>query len=292
MRFTDPNGELFVIDDIIIAAAIGAAINVGIQGMSGNINSGGDFFLAAGIGALSGAIGSFAGQAVAGALGTATTLGGSIANGALIGASGGLAGGFVGGTGNAWMNGANFGQGLKAGLISGGISAGIGGVLGGISGGIQHLSNKAAFNRLNPEIDISTNADGSLTPSNETLNNFSDAYFPNYKYSENVSLNYDPSYTKARAITDPKPINGKYNIRFATSAFSGKYELFLTMGHEYIHVSHLVNGLNTLKYGEFAAYKWEYDVLNNFGWSEYANSQLNQAFEYYTLPKTTRETVN
>ena len=47
---------------------VGAIMNVAIQGMSGNINSAGDFFLAAGIGSLAGAAGGFAGQAVAGSL--------------------------------------------------------------------------------------------------------------------------------------------------------------------------------------------------------------------------------
>ncbi len=147
LKYTDPTGEIFVIDDILIAAAIGAIINVGIQGVSGNINSAGDFFLAAGIGALAGATGGFAGQAVTGALGTATSFGGAVANGALVGASGGFAGGFVGGAGNAWMGGATFGQGLQAGLVGGGYGA-LGGVLiGGISGGIQYQRQISVFQK-------------------------------------------------------------------------------------------------------------------------------------------------
>jgi RHS repeat-associated protein len=147
LTYTDPTGEIFVIDDILIAAAIGAIINVGIQGVSGNINSAGDFFLAAGIGALAGAAGGFAGQAVAGALGTATSFGGAVANGALVGASGGFAGGFVGGAGNAWMGGASFGQGLQSGLIGGGYGALGGALIGGISGGIQYQRQISVFQK-------------------------------------------------------------------------------------------------------------------------------------------------
>ncbi len=65
LKYTDPTGEIFVVDDILIAAAIGAIINVAVQRMSGNINSAGDYFMAAVVGALAGAGGVFVGQAVA-----------------------------------------------------------------------------------------------------------------------------------------------------------------------------------------------------------------------------------
>lgn len=249
MRFTDPNGELFVIDDLIIAAAIGAVINVGIQGMSGNINSAGDFFLAAGIGAFSGAIGSFAGQAVAGALGTATTLGGSIANGALIGASGGLAGGFVGGTGNAWMNGANFGQGLKAGLISGGISAGIGGVLGGISGGYSYYKNNLIFQKGNAVLGVEPS--DAVPATDKFLSEAQQAWYPDapMKNIEVFTVENVPRDVQARmqaanapAATRARILSGKFTgnseVYFnGNIAFSSAKQLFYSMGHEFIHVS-------------------------------------------------------
>ena len=132
--YTDPDGEC----PICVPIIIGMVVNVAIQGASGNINSFGDFALAAGIGAASGAAGFGAGSLVSGALGVtgSATIGGGIA----IGAAGGFAGGFVGGAGNAWANGASFGQGLEAGALSGGIGAVTGGALGGIQGGIAQAN--------------------------------------------------------------------------------------------------------------------------------------------------------
>lgn len=68
LKYTDPTGEIFVVDDILIAAAIGAIINVAVQGMSGNINCAWDYIMDAGVGALAGAGGAFVGQAVAWAI--------------------------------------------------------------------------------------------------------------------------------------------------------------------------------------------------------------------------------
>jgi hypothetical protein len=56
------------------------------------------------------------------------------------------------------------------------------------------------------------------------------------------------------------------------------------MGHEYVHVAHFMNGLTGLQYSEFAAYKWEADVLNNYGWTDYARPQMEQAYSYYRPP--------
>jgi hypothetical protein len=54
--YTDPSGELFGIDDIIIGAVIGAFVNLTIQGMSGNLHDGGDFLKAFAVGAVNGAL--------------------------------------------------------------------------------------------------------------------------------------------------------------------------------------------------------------------------------------------
>ncbi len=128
-----------------MAVAIGAIVNTAIQGLSGNINSGGDLFLALGVGALSAAAGYGAGLLVSGALSTATTFGGAMLNGAITGAASGLAGGFVGGAGNAWANGASLGQGFKQGMTGAGLGAATGGLIGGITGGAKFLSMKKRF---------------------------------------------------------------------------------------------------------------------------------------------------
>jgi murein DD-endopeptidase MepM/ murein hydrolase activator NlpD len=140
MRYTDPTGNVFVVDDLIIAAVAGAVINIIIQGNSGNINGAGDLAKAFGIGLLSGA----AGYGVGAAVGSAISVGGFL-GGAISGGAGGAAGGFVGGAGNAWINGASFGQGLKAGLINGGIGALSGAFIGGMVAGIDALNSRANF---------------------------------------------------------------------------------------------------------------------------------------------------
>ena len=249
LRYTDPSGEIFVIDDIILAAAIGAVFNVGLQGMSGNINSAGDFFMAMGIGALSGAAGSFAGQAVAGALGTATTLGGSIANGFLVGASGGFAGGFIGGAGNAWMNGSNFGQGLKSGLISGGINAGVAGVISGISGGVRYHKQNLIFQK--GCVDLGIDPSAPVPANDQFLSEAQGAWYTDAPMDNvyNITVENVPSEVQirmdaagapaaTRALSSSGKLTGNSNVYFNKNlAFSSAKQLFYTMGHEFVHVS-------------------------------------------------------
>ena len=140
LKYTDPSGEIAVVDDIIIAALIGGTINAIIQGCTGNINSAGDFALAFGVGALSGAVGAWAG----GAAFSAAAVGG-FQGGFAAGLAGGAAGGFVGGAGNAWCTGASFGNGLIAGWNGAITGALIGGITGGLSRGILDYKNGYSF---------------------------------------------------------------------------------------------------------------------------------------------------
>ena len=247
--YTDPSGGLFVIDDIIFAACMGAMINLTIQGMSGNVDNVGSFLGAMGIGALSGAAGSFAGQAVAGALGTATTLGGSMANGFIAGASGGFTGGFIGGAGNAWMNGANFGTGMKQGLIGAGIGAVIGGGIGAISEGIQYQKQNSIFQKGCAGLGVN---EGEPVPATDKF--LLDAQKSWYKDApmdkikafsvENVPEKYVKSLinNNANGVTIPLSqrgiLSGNSLVYFnKATAFSSARQLFFTMGHEFIHVS-------------------------------------------------------
>ncbi|TCO07749.1 RHS repeat domain-containing protein [Natronoflexus pectinivorans] len=276
--YTDPDGEF-----IVAAVLLGAFINTAIQGATGNLNGGGDFFKAMAIGGLSGAAGGFAGHAVAGALGIATSTGGAVLNGALVGASGGFTGGFVGGAGNAWaIGGASFTSGLGAGF-RGGVSGAIGGaVIGGVTGGIQHTRRFRYFTRID-DGTFPTNTDGSIHPSSDNLENFSDKYFPKYKFKDKVRDIYDHDKVmlvdkRASAFTTKQLIDGKYNIYYANSAFKSKYQLFLTMGHEYIHVAHFIS-LNSFNenFSEYAAIKWESNVTSYD--RSFSNLRLEKAYE-------------
>ena len=254
LLYTDPTGEIFVIDDILFAAAIGAFINVAFQGMSGNISSAGDFFLAAGVGALAGSGGAFVGQAVAGALGAASSFGGAIANGALVGASGGFAGGFVGGAGNAWIGEASFGHGLQAGLVGGGYGALGGALIGGISGGIQYQRQISVFQKGCVDLDV--NGGDPVPATDQFLSDaqkawYNDAPMNNVKVFtvENVPESHmtgesglitknAPAKTVPLSNITTKNLTGMSNVYFNRNlAFSSAKQLFFTMGHEFVHVS-------------------------------------------------------
>ena len=130
LAYTDPSGKFFVIDDLIMSAVIGATINIATQAITGNIDSFGDIFLAAGIGGVSGAIGNMAGSYIANVFNTP-----SFYTGLASGFTSGSIGGFISGAGNAWMSGKSLTSGLGVGFtdgIFGGLSSGlINGILSG-----------------------------------------------------------------------------------------------------------------------------------------------------------------
>ena len=147
LKYTDPSGEVFGLDDILLAAAVGAIVNISYQGLSGNIKSAGDFCIAMGIGALGGlaglCIGSGISSAIAGTGFGAGFIGGGevaasgFASGAVIGAGSGFSSGFITGSGNAWMTGSSFTGGLKIGITNGFFAGISGGLIGGMYGGID-----------------------------------------------------------------------------------------------------------------------------------------------------------
>ncbi|GAB1403565.1 hypothetical protein MASR1M74_07430 [Lentimicrobium sp.] len=242
--YTDPSGE-FIVEAIIL----GAMINTMIQGASGNINSFGDFALAMGIGALSGAAGYVAGALVGGAISTATTFGGAVLNGAAVGAAGGFAGGFVGGAGNAWAGGASFGQGLEQGLIGGGIGALGGAIIGGIAGGVQYNRQMTLFQQGCETLGVEG---GDAVPATDKF--LSDAQQSWYKdapmdkvgkfTTENVPAELQLKMDQAgapgatRYLQRGGVLTGRSNVYFNKNlAFSSAKQLYFTMGHELVHVS-------------------------------------------------------
>ena len=150
LKYTDPSGEVFGIDDLIIAAVVGAVINVTMNGIN-NSMSGQDFFNGAGKAAFVGGLAGIAGLCVgsgissaiagtgfgAGFIGGGEIAASGFASGAAIGAGSGFASGFITGSGNAWMNGSSFIGGLETGLENGVFSGLSGGLIGGIYGGID-----------------------------------------------------------------------------------------------------------------------------------------------------------
>jgi hypothetical protein len=245
---------------------IGAFINVVAQGMSHQAQTPGDFALAFGIGAASGFAGGAAGQAVGGVLGTATTLGGAIGNGALSGAAGGFVGGFVGGAGNAWANDASFGGGLMSGLKEGGIGALINGVIGGALGGFKYMSAVKKFNMIDPgDIEMTGKK---VTYSNGNAKKAQMRYFGKQKgLNELHADGIFPGSSKAMGVTVPLNDGSRLsNVYLKEAAFANKFTLFLTMGHEFVHVAQVYEGLTFYReFYEVGAYEWNKHVYEMAG---------------------------
>ena len=150
LKYTDPTGEWFGIDDLI-GFVIGGTINLISNAIQGNIHSFGNGLAAFGAGgaagtlALYGPAGWVAGGAIVG--GTNAWLGGAtgwdIAKGAGIGAISGLAGGAAG----QWAAGAispalsSISSPVLQGAITGVVGGGVGGFAGGFTGGLLMTGN-------------------------------------------------------------------------------------------------------------------------------------------------------
>jgi len=282
--YTDPSGEIAlpvffgIFAGMYQGAMIASNSQMSFGGAMATIVAGGI------IGGLTGLAGGYAGQFVSGWLGVATTTGGSIATGAAVGASTGFTTGFIGGTGYAWIGGAGFGEGLQAGLVAGGYGALGGAVIGGVHGGSRFSRLKRYFTRLD-DGTIATTVDGKLIPSDETLDEFSEKFFKDYKFRDRLRDIHDNEKVvskhgkKVNAFTSNILIEGRYNIYYANSAFDSKMKLFMTMGHEYVHVAHFINisSINE-NYSEYAALKWE-SLVTSYN-KDYSQERLSSARVY------------
>ena len=140
-KYSDPSGEVFVIDDFIAAIAISAIVTTAVNIFTNNIHSATDFFLSIGIGAAAGAAGYLAGVGISAVVSGLNI----IAQNVIVNSVSSAIGGFVGSAGSAWGNGASFGEIMLAGLKGAGIGALIGGITGGIRGGIHSKMNGGSF---------------------------------------------------------------------------------------------------------------------------------------------------
>ena len=140
LRYTDPSGEVFGVDDIIIAAVIGAMVNMAYQGFSGNIKSAGDCFAAIGIGALGGAVGGAAGGAVYSAIPCSGFIGGALSGGAS-----GFSSSFTTTYGNSRYQGNSISSSLDYACEAGLTGLACGAVVGGVAQGINSLNYGGDF---------------------------------------------------------------------------------------------------------------------------------------------------
>lgn len=279
---------------------VGAFINTFIHGMTGNIESNGDAYMAFGIGALSGAAGGGAGNAVAGVVGSI-----GFSGGAVTGAAGGVAGGFVSGTGNAWAGGASFNQGLKLGLIEGVYGGMSGGLVGGISGGINAF--KYGGNFWSGEGATFDSYSGTTTGNEVQIGENMD-YSTNYaqKWSDENFWKNVKGVTELRAdFTTPEGYStigdrvlnkqGKFvkgtteylgfgkgsRVYLYCDAFVSQDMLYLTLGHEYIHAGFNDLGLMNGKNQHASIYKWENYQTAAFGYDVTDSNAKYKSFKPY-----------
>jgi RHS repeat-associated protein len=139
LKYTDPSGNVILIDDIIVGACVSAIFNLYSESSAGNITNFGSFASAIALGGAYGAIAAGVGSIVRNSIEF-----GGFAAGFVVNSSAAFAGGFTGGATNALLNGANFGNGLVSGLSIGfkaGMIAGlISGVTEGIASGLKGLN--------------------------------------------------------------------------------------------------------------------------------------------------------
>ena len=137
LKYTDPSGQWV---HIVIGAAVGGVINLGIKAYQGKIHSWGDGFVAFGIGAAAGALGALTGGAAFAAAGGGAAGAGGFAAGAAGGAAGAAVSMPVMSIGNS-----NYFGDPKMTAKEYFIGILVGGVLGGVTNGITALANGGKF---------------------------------------------------------------------------------------------------------------------------------------------------
>ena len=210
LKYTDPSGEVFGIDDIIIAAVVGAMVNMAYQGFSGNINSAGDCFAAIGIGALGGATGGAAGGAAFSAISCS-----GFAGGALAGAASGFSSGFITAYGNARYQGNSISSSLESACSAGMTGLALGAVIGGVAQGIQDYGNGYTFWKGEGQIEEFVLASEGITTDETCVSNY------NNSFKAEVNDMYLNDRMQSYGFT-----KGKYNIAKITTEFdNSKYYL-------------------------------------------------------------------
>ena len=318
LRYVDPNGELWW-EAAIVGAIIGTFSNAAAQVMSGNVNTSGQFWVAAGIGAISGGLGGAAGfetgENVSKWLGQSIGIGAW--RGATIGAASSFAGGFTSSSTAAWMQGASFSQGLGAGLKSGGVGALVGGVFGGLDAGYyakqnggnfwtgdgmisKQLSNVPVSEHITIGNDMEYTADYVEKMKNEwylpkalkTINKSVNKTFvdmsipPESQFEIRGDFMYD---NETNTVVDGAAVyhysNKKTDIYLYKTAFTSKEMLYLTMSHEYIHAgfNYYMGHTISENFQHKAIYQWQLDLSNMWGidGSRWATAAENISSYYY-----------
>ena len=274
VAFVDPSGESF-----LAAFFIGAMTNVVLKGFMGNDS--GNFWKDYLIGGIAGVAGFGAGMGISGLISSSSLFHGGFVGGSISGATGGFAGGFIGGVGNSLFYGGNIGQSLKNGMIGGGSGMIIGGLLGGMGGGLSAIMHYGNFWNGDGSIyeslattDVVSGIGEGMEYSNVYAKKFSDSYFGK-DVKGLAELHADGTYPKTGGYrkvgtsllknTGAK-VNGiaefvkgvGTNVYLMESAFTDMEQLYLTMGHEYLHAGFFALGKMNPALHHRAIRKWGY----------------------------------
>ena len=293
LKYTDPSGEI-LIESLIFGALLTANINVGLQGLKGNINNCADVFKYYSTGLLAGAAGIYVGNVASEAI----KYGGFI-NGFVSGASSGFTSEFINVAGNAWINGSSFNEGVNLGLKAGITGMIFGGLMGGVTRGIIDKKQGYSFWNGSRTFEFS---DGDIIDNPQFLRNYDakdNDVLLKERYAENYGL-YEGNLGIKKITTEPGKehalmTNGKFYsdgkslLGYCRAFSSGYQELHIcpyvanindvlfkaTAGHELIHACHnyiLPNVLNVES--EKVAYKYTFDILLHGGYYEKAIQKM------------------
>ncbi|MCR8667506.1 DUF6443 domain-containing protein [Aestuariibaculum sp. M13] len=276
----DPNGE-FAFVPILAAAMIGGMIS-GVQ----TDMSGGDFLQGFVKGAIIGGVTSVVGQ-VANGLNMAKSLGVGFFRGAYVGASGGAAGGLTSGI----LDGNDF----EETLISGGVGLISGGGIGGLASGITAANHGGnfwtghgatfevpAFN-YKGENQVGEGMEYTTEYGKGYLDYFPDMEHPyryyadgtapkGYIYNEKNGVLYSKKGTGALAVTRYDHTILRSDMYMGRAAFVSKEALYLTTGHELMHIAHFSAGLFSEVKGHNSIYDWQYQQAKAWGLHDMARS--------------------
>jgi RHS repeat-associated protein len=275
LKYTDPSGNISEFVAFLIFSTISNGLWQGVEASARDESFWSGFGKGAAIGAVSSVAGNYAGQLVSSA---------GFMGGFAGGFTGGFTGGFIAGYGNALINHSSdpLMQGIYGGLASGAI--------GGLAGGLNAMeySNDLVFRKGCVELGV--NSGDAVPATDEFLLAAQKSWYPDAPMGnvsvftvENVPQDVQNSMdlNRAFASTHGENINdiftGKSNVYFnKNNAFTSAKQLFITMGHEFVHVSQyaalagqhvsLVNKsfVNVMEYWAYSFQAAKLGAQNNF----------------------------
>ena len=257
-------------------------------------------------GAVSGIAGGAAGAAVTSCLGSFGFI-----SGAASGFAAGAAAGFIAGASNSWLSGASFKSGIRSGINQSLINGLSSGLQGGLMSGLEAWDNGGnfftgkgtayeCFTKL-PKVNVgegmeySTKYAKSFSDRNFGIdvkgvdNLYADGSVPNTNYIVKGDIVYkivDKRLYQTSGTCVSNGIGKGSDVYLYKSAFVSKEELYITMGHEYLHAAFNAgemkrNVFYDKYYRHAAIYDWSLEQAKVWNYNvHYYESHYNQYKAY------------